>query len=100
MDSYHLRVSLFEGESGRSLGYPHILRLPLWSFVVWGVTRDPALFGAGSGLEQGLAMLAVCAVASTTLHVARLWHAVYPVMRKRRRRTADAAVFPARAGGL
>ena len=87
------------GRSGRSLGYPHIVQLPLWLVVAWGVTRDPVLFGGGAGLEQGLAMLAVCAMASTTFHVARLWHAVYPIARQRRRRTADAAVFPAGGGG-
>lgn len=87
------------GRSDRSLGYPHILQLPLWLVAAWGVTRDPALFGSGDGFEQGLAMLAVCAVASTTFHVARLWLAVHPIVRQRRRRTAAAAAVPAGAGG-
>ncbi len=87
------------GASDRSLGYPHILQLPLWLVTAWAVTGDPALFGTGAGLEQGLAMLAVCAIASTAFHVAKMWHAVYPIVRQGRRGTADRAAFQAGSGG-
>lgn len=86
------------GGSARSLGYPHIVQLPLWLVVAWWVARDAELFGSGAGLEQGLAMLAVCALASATFQVSRLWHAVYPIARRRRRRMADGGAS-AGAGG-
>lgn len=87
------------GRSDRSLGYPHILQFPLWSAVAWGVAREASLFGEGTRPEQGLAMLAVCAIVSTAFQAARLWRAVYPIARQRRRRTAEATGFPIAGAG-
>ena len=87
------------GSNDRTLGYGHILQLPLWIFAAWAVAQDPALFGAGTRLEQALAMLAVCAACSTALLVARAWRAVYPMARQRRRSAASAAVLPPAGAG-
>lgn len=80
------------GKSDRALGYPHILQLPLWLAAAWGVAREPWLFGAGTRLEQGLAMLAACAASAAAFQVARMWRAVYPMARRRRHRAVEPAV--------
>ena len=87
------------GKSDRALGYPHILQFPLWLAAAWSVAREPWLLGAGTGIEQGLAMLAACAAFSTAFQVARMWRAAYPMARQRRRRAVEpAASISADAG--
>ena len=87
------------GKGDRTLGYGHILQLPLWIFAAWAVAQGGTLFGAGTRLEQALATLAVCAACSTALSVARAWRAVYPIARQRRRSAASAAVPPPAGAG-
>ena len=88
------------GKSDRALGYPHILQLPLWLAVAWSVAREPRMFDAGTGLEQGLTMLAACAACATAFQVASMWRAVYPMARRRRHRALEpAASVGAGAGG-
>ena len=87
------------GRGDRTLGYGHILQLPLWIFAAWAVAQDATLFGAGTRLEQALAVLAVCAACSTALLVARAWRAVYPMARQRRKAAASAALLPPAGAG-
>ena len=87
------------GKSDRSLGYPHVLQFPLWMAAAWSVTLEASLFSAGTRLEQGLAVLGVCAFVSTAFQTARLWRAVYPIARRRRRGAAESgAPVPVTAG--
>ena len=87
------------GRADRALGYPHVLQLPLWMAVAWSVAREPRLLDAGTRLEQGLAMLGACAAFSAAFQVARMWRAVYPMARQRRRRAAEPAVSVAAGAG-
>ena len=88
------------GKGDRTLGYGHILQLPLWIFAAWAVAQGGTLFSAGTRLEQTLAMLAVCTALSTALQVARAWRAVYPIARQRRKGAAEAAVLPPAGAGV
>ncbi len=87
------------GKSDRALGYPHIVQLPLWLAVAWSVAREPWMFDAGTGLKQGLAMLAACAACSTAVQVASMWRAVFPMALQRRRRALEPADSLGRAAG-
>lgn len=87
------------GKSTRSLGWAHIVQLPLWIVAAWGVSREPALLGDRTPIEQVLFMLAVCAALCATVPVLRLMVNIAPLARQRRRRAADIAVAKAAGPG-
>ena len=80
------------GKSGRELGYPHILQLPLWVAAAFSVASEPSMLNGSSRLAHSMAMLAFAAVVSTSVQVVKMWRAVYPIARRRRLLTVERAL--------
>ena len=83
------------GKQGRPLGYVHALQFPLWVGVAWSAARG----GQTQPFDQRLILLSVCAACASYLYVARMWTAVLPVARSRRRAVERPGAAPSAGRG-
>ena len=75
------------GSKGRPLGYRHAAVLPVWVAVAWSVARPGGL----ASWDDRLLVLAVCVGCVSWVYVLRMWAAVVPLARDRRRAAMGAA---------
>ena len=78
------------GRRGRPLGFLHALQFPLWAGVAWSTARG----GQTQPFDQRLNLLAVCAACACYVYVVRMWMAVAPTARDRRRAVVQASSAP------
>ena len=69
------------GGHQRTLGYLHVLQMPLWVMAAWFVSRP---MGLVAHFDARLAMLGACATVASGFHVIRTWMALAPAARRRR----------------
>ena len=77
------------GGNHRTLGYSHVLQFPLWAVAAWCAASSGG--AVGSGLGERTALLVGCIAAASAVHIARMWVAVSPITRQRRRSSVASA---------
>ena len=78
------------GKQGRPLGYFHALLFPAWLGAAWSVARA----GGFQSLDERLLVLASCTACVSCVYVLRMWAALMPLARDRRRAVMRSGTVP------